>query len=101
MAASTAGLLIGLTLTWLRRELEGRRPRSLRACALLDKAARRIVPTPLEHRGFEIGDEFVIGYGLDFAQRYRDIDRVLAADLKVLQADPDAYVGELYSRSRR
>lgn len=88
----------GLTLTWLRRELAGRRPRSIRACALLDKAARRIVPTPLEYRGFEIGDEFVIGYGLDFAQRYRDLDRVLAADLKVLQADPDAYVPELYVR---
>ena len=90
----------GLTLTWLRRELAGRRPRSIRACALLDKAARRIVPTPLEYRGFEIGDEFVIGYGLDYAQRYRDLDRVLAGDLKVLRADPDAYVAELYSRSR-
>jgi hypoxanthine phosphoribosyltransferase len=88
----------GLTLTWLRRELAGRRPRSIRACALLDKAARRIVPTPLEYRGFEIGDEFVIGYGLDFDQRYRDLDRVLAADLRVLRADPDAYVRELYPR---
>jgi hypoxanthine phosphoribosyltransferase len=88
----------GLTLTWLRRELAGRRPRSIRACALLDKAARRIVPTPLEYRGFEIGDEFVIGYGLDFDQRYRDLDRVLAADLRVLRADPDAYVPELYPK---
>jgi hypoxanthine phosphoribosyltransferase len=90
----------GLTLTWLRRELAGRRPRSVRACALLDKAARRIVPTPIEYRAFEIGDEFVIGYGLDFAQRYRDLDRVIAADLKVLRADPDAYVPELYVQSR-
>ncbi|MEA2828127.1 MAG: hypoxanthine phosphoribosyltransferase [Actinomycetota bacterium] len=90
----------GLTLTWLRRELAGRRPRSIRACALLDKAVRRIVPTPLEYRGFEIGDEFVIGYGLDFDQRYRDLDRVLAADLRVLRADPDAYVPELYPRQR-
>jgi len=90
----------GLTLTWLRRELAGRQPRSIRACALLDKAARRIVPTPIDYRGFEIGDEFVIGYGLDFAQRYRDIDRVLAADLHVLQGDPDAYVPELYARAR-
>jgi hypoxanthine phosphoribosyltransferase len=91
----------GLTLTWLRRELAGRKPRSIRACALLDKAVRRIVPTPLEYRAFEIGDEYVIGYGLDFAQRYRDLDRVLAADLRELTADPDAYVAELYSRSRR
>lgn len=88
----------GLTLTWLRRELAARGPRSIRTCALLDKAARRIVPTPVELRGFEIGDEFVIGYGLDYAQRYRDLDRIVAADLRVLKADPDAYVGELYVR---
>ncbi len=88
----------GLTLTWLRRELAGRNPRSIRACALLDKAARRIVPTPIEYRAFEIGDEFVIGYGLDFAQRYRDLDQVLAADLRTLKADADAYVPALYPR---
>jgi hypoxanthine phosphoribosyltransferase len=88
----------GLTLTYLLRELGGRRPRSIEACTLLDKAARRIVPAPLRFRGFEIADEFVIGYGLDYAQRYRDLDCVMAGDLGVLRADPDAYVELLYRR---
>ena len=88
----------GLTMTYLLGELARRRPRSLAACALLDKAARRIVPTPLRFRGFEIGDEFVLGYGLDYAERYRNLDRVVAGDLAVLRADPDAYLKELYAR---
>ncbi len=91
----------GLTLTYLLGELGRRRPRSIAACALLDKAARRIVPTPLRFRAFEIGDEFVLGYGLDYAQRYRNLDHLVAGDLNVLREDPDAYVEALYgARSR-
>jgi len=86
----------GLTLTYLLGELRGRDPRSVEACALLDKTVRRIVPTPVRFTGFEIADEFVIGYGLDYAGRYRNLDRVLAGDLKVLRNDPDAYLEELY-----
>ena len=88
----------GLTLTYLLGELGRRRPRSLSVCTLLDKAARRIVPTPLRFRVFEIGDEFVLGYGLDYAQRYRNLDRVVAGDLAVLREDPDAYVAALHAR---
>ena len=87
----------GLTLHYLLAELGRRQPRSLAACALLDRTSRRIIPTPLRYAGFEIGDEFVLGYGLDFAQRYRNLDRVVVGDLKVLQDDPDAYVGSLYA----
>ena len=86
----------GLTVTYLLRELEGRRPRSLAVCALLDKTVRRIVPTPVRFRGFEIGDEFVLGYGLDFAERYRNLDAVFAGDVEVLRRDPDAYVNQLF-----
>ena len=86
----------GLTLTYLLGELRGREARSVEACALLDKAARRIVPTAVRFAGFEIADEFVLGYGLDYAGRYRNLDRVLAADLNVLRNDPDAYVEDLY-----
>lgn len=89
----------GLTLTYLLGELGRRRPRSIAACALLDKAARRIVPTPLRFRAFEIGDEFVLGYGLDYAQRYRNLDHLVAGDLAVLRGDPDAYVEALYGGS--
>lgn len=88
----------GLTLTYLLNQLRGRQPASLDVCALLDKVARRIVPTPVRYRGFEIGDDFVLGYGLDFAERYRNLDRVVVGDLEALQADPDAHVEELYRR---
>jgi hypoxanthine phosphoribosyltransferase len=88
----------GLTLSYLLNELRGREARSVEACALLDKTARRIVPTPVRFVGFEIADEFVVGYGVDYAGRYRNLDRVLAGDLEVLRGDPDAYVQELYRR---
>ncbi|MGI9033772.1 MAG: hypoxanthine phosphoribosyltransferase [Acidimicrobiales bacterium] len=86
----------GLTLTYLLGELARRRAASVEACALLDKTVRRIVPTRVRFCGFEIGDEFVLGYGLDFAERYRNLDRVVAGNLAVLRSDPDAYRAELY-----
>ena len=89
----------GLTLHYLLAELGRRQPRSLEACTLLDRTSRRIIPTPVRYRGFEIGDDFVLGYGLDFEQRYRNLDRVVVGDLAVLQEDPDSYVAELYPRS--
>jgi hypoxanthine phosphoribosyltransferase len=88
----------GLTMTYLMGALRERGPRSVEVCTLLDKAARRIVPLPVRFRGFEIGDDFVLGYGLDFAGRYRNLDRVVAGDLGALRADPDAYVSDLYAR---
>jgi hypoxanthine phosphoribosyltransferase len=89
----------GLTLHYLLAELGRRRPASLEACTLLDRTTRRIIPTPVRYRGFEIGDEFVLGYGLDFEQRYRNLDRVVVGDLAVLREDPDAYVASLHTRS--
>jgi hypoxanthine phosphoribosyltransferase len=88
----------GLTLHFLLAELGRRSPRSLDACSLLDRTSRRIIPTPVRYRGFEIGDEFVLGYGLDYAQRYRNLDRVVVGDLETLREDPDAYVASLYRR---
>ena len=86
----------GLTLTYLLDELGRREPRSLSVCALLDKRARRIVPTPLRFVGFEVPDAFVLGYGLDYAERYRNVDVVVAGDMEALRADPDAHVRQLY-----
>lgn len=88
----------GLTLTYILGELGRRGPRSLEVCALLDKTARRIVPTPLRFVGFPIDDEFVLGYGLDYAERYRNLDRVVAGDLGALRVGADAHVEELFSR---
>jgi hypoxanthine phosphoribosyltransferase len=86
----------GLTLTYLLGELRRREPRSLEACVLLDRVAQRIVPLAVRFTGFEIADEFVIGYGLDFAERYRNLDLVATAELSVLQGDPDAYVDAVF-----
>ncbi len=88
----------GLTLTYVLGELGRRAPRSLEACTLLDKTARRIVPTPVRFVGFAVADEFVLGYGLDFAERYRNLDLVAAGDLGLLRQDPDAYVDDLFAR---
>ena len=90
----------GLTLGFLLGELGRRDPASLEVCALLDKSARRILPTPLRFRGFEVPDVFVLGYGLDFAGRYRNLELLAAGDMDVLTADPDAYVQQLYPSVR-
>lgn len=63
----------GLTLTYLRKLLFSRKPKSLKTCALLNKKARRKVDVPVEYYGFEIPDEFVVGYGLDFNEKYRNL----------------------------
>jgi hypoxanthine phosphoribosyltransferase len=63
----------GRTLAYLLRNLETRQPGTLRVCTLLDKVSRREVPVPLDYVGFTIPDEFVVGYGLDFAGLYRNL----------------------------
>jgi hypoxanthine phosphoribosyltransferase len=63
----------GLTLNYLLRYLRGKNPRSIRICTLLDKPARRLVEIPIDYRGFTIPDQFVIGYGLDYGERYRNL----------------------------
>ena len=63
----------GRTLAYLRRNLETRQPGTIRVCTLLDKASRREVPVSLDYVGFTIPDEFVVGYGLDFAGLYRNL----------------------------
>jgi hypoxanthine phosphoribosyltransferase len=63
----------GKTLYYLVQNLEARRPASLRICALLDKPDRRQVPIQVDYVGFEIPDKFVVGYGLDFAEGYRNL----------------------------
>ncbi len=66
----------GLTLAYLREVLLARRPNSLRVCCLLDKPGRRKVAVPVDYRGFEIPDEFVVGYGLDYREMYRNLGEI-------------------------
>ena len=63
----------GMTAGYLLRNLEARQPRNIRVCTLLDKEVRRIVKIPIAFRGFKIPDRFVVGYGLDFRQLYRNL----------------------------
>lgn len=85
----------GLTVTYILGQLAARGPSRLQVCTLLDKSVRRIVPVPLDYIGFEVPDEFLIGYGLDFNERFRNRDEVLAVDLADLTSRPDATVEEL------
>jgi len=63
----------GRTLQYITRNLQTRKPASLRVCALLSKPSRREVEVPLDFVGFEVPDEFVVGYGLDFGEEYRNL----------------------------
>jgi hypoxanthine phosphoribosyltransferase len=63
----------GLTLNYLIRYLRGKNPASLRICTLLDKPARRLVDIPVDYTGFTIPDQFVVGYGLDYGEIYRNL----------------------------
>ena len=74
----------GLTLSYLMRNLESREPASLEICALMTKPSRRQIDVPVRYIGFEIPDRFVVGYGLDLAERYRNLPyvAVLASDLQ-------------------
>jgi hypoxanthine phosphoribosyltransferase len=63
----------GLTLDYLYRHLQNRHPASLGICTLLDKPSRRLVDVPVDYVGFQISDYFVVGYGLDFNERYRNL----------------------------
>lgn len=63
----------GRTLSYLLENLSNRNPASLRLCTLLDKPERRVTEVKVDYTGFEIPDEFVVGYGLDYAQRYRNL----------------------------
>ena len=71
----------GLTLHYLLRTLQARGPASLEVCALLTKPDRRTVDLPVRYTGFEIPDKFAIGYGLDYAERYRNLPYVAALTL--------------------
>jgi hypoxanthine phosphoribosyltransferase len=66
----------GMTLDYIRHILLARHPKSLRICTLLDKKARRRIEVPIDYVGFEIPDEFVIGYGLDYGEKLRNLPYV-------------------------
>lgn len=83
----------GLTLSYLISVIQSREPASVEVCALLDKSVRRIAPVTIRYRGFECPDVFVVGFGLDFQERYRNVPDILAVqDMTALAEDPDLLV---------
>ena len=66
----------GQTLSFLIKEIQALEPASVKVCSLLDKPTRRIVSTSIDYVGFEIPDAFVVGYGLDYAQQYRNLREI-------------------------
>lgn len=74
----------GLTLHYLVDYLKSRGPKSVKVCCFLDKPTRRKVEVPVDYVGFEIPDKFVVGYGLDYAQRYRNLPYLSVLDEKDL-----------------
>ena len=88
----------GLTLSYLLGLLGTRGPASLATATLVDKKTRRIVDLDLQYRGFEVGDEFLLGYGLDWEGRYRNLRSLWAVlDLAAFQEDPAALTHEVFA----
>lgn len=89
----------GLTLTALRSLIETRDPASVATATLLDKSPRRIVDVPIEYRGFEVGDEFLLGYGLDWSGKYRNLPGLWAVlDLAAFGDDPEWLARRAFGR---
>lgn len=77
----------GLTLGYLLRNLHARQPASLEVCALFNKPKNRLVEIPLKYKGFDLPDRFVVGYGLDYRERYRNLPFVGLLKPKVLRSE--------------
>ena len=72
----------GRTLSYLLETLRNRKPKSLKLCTLLDKPERRVIEVDVHYTGFEIPDEFVVGYGLDYGQIYRNLPYIGVVELE-------------------
>lgn len=70
----------GFTTNYLIRNLKSRNPASLTVCALLDRRSIRIIDVPVEYRGFTVGEDYVVGYGMDYREEYRDLPFIAKLD---------------------
>ncbi len=86
----------GLTLSVLRRMVMDRGARSVATASLVDKTARRVTDVPIEYRGFEVGDEYLVGYGMDWQGLYRNLRSIWAfLDMEAFVNDPKALARSL------
>lgn len=77
----------GLTISYLLRNLKSRYPNSIEICTLLDRNIRRIADIKIKYIGFTIGEEFVVGYGLDYKQKYRNLESIYELKLDMVKKD--------------
>lgn len=77
----------GLTLAYILKNLERRKPASLKVCVLLDRPYRRLIDIPIDYKGFDAPDEFLVGYGLDWRQQYRSLPYIGIIKPEVLRAE--------------
>ena len=90
----------GLAMSYMLSLLGTRRPASLATVTLLDKRTRRIVDVELDYRGFEVGDEFLLGYGLDWEGRYRNLPSLWAVlDLAAFRENPDLLAHKVFPKA--
>ena len=75
----------GLTLNYLVENLKSRGPASLKVCTLLDKPSRREIPVKIDYNGFTVPDEFIVGYGLDYNERYRNFPYIMVLSRRVYE----------------
>lgn len=75
----------GLTLNYILRNLQERSPESLEVCTLFDKPTRRLIELPIKYKGFDLPDKFIVGYGLDYNERYRNIPYVGILKAEIFQ----------------
>jgi hypoxanthine phosphoribosyltransferase len=77
----------GLTISYLLRNLRSRYPESIAICTLLDRDIRRIAEIDIKYRGFEIGEKYIVGYGLDYKQRFRNLDSIYELNIDTVKKD--------------
>jgi len=77
----------GLTISYLLRNLKSRYPGSIEICTLLDRNVRRIANINIKYIGFSIGEEYLVGYGLDYKQKYRNLDSIYELKLDMVKKD--------------
>jgi hypoxanthine phosphoribosyltransferase len=77
----------GLTISYLARNLKLRNPNSLEVCTLLDRNVKRIAEVNIKYKGFNIGHEFVVGYGLDYKQKFRNLDSIYCINTSVIKKE--------------
>jgi len=77
----------GLTISYLLRNLKSRYPKSIEICTLLDRDTRRMVDVEIKYKGFSIGEKYIVGYGLDYKQHFRNLDSIYELNIDTVKKD--------------